>query len=48
MKLTDSLDLRLNAYNLGNKKYVASINKSGYRYTPGAARSVLLSLDFKF
>ena len=48
MPLSDRLDLRLNAYNLTNKDYVASINKSGYRYTPGAARSFLLSLDFKF
>lgn len=48
LKLTDNLDLRMNAYNLSNEKYVASINKSGYRYTPGAARSFLLSLDFRF
>src|SRR3546814_10594967 len=36
-------DLRLNAYNLFDKDYVAAINKRGYRYTPGAPRSVLRS-----
>ncbi|MBS0199976.1 MAG: catecholate siderophore receptor Fiu [Proteobacteria bacterium] len=43
-----NLTLRLNAYNLGNKHYVAAINKSGYRYMPGAARTFLLSADFRF
>ncbi|MBS0225897.1 MAG: catecholate siderophore receptor Fiu [Proteobacteria bacterium] len=42
------LTLRLNGYNLGDKKYVAAINKSGYRYTPGAPRTFLLSADFRF
>jgi catecholate siderophore receptor len=41
-------DLRLNAYNLFDKDYVAAINKSGYRYTPGAPRSVLLTANFRF
>jgi catecholate siderophore receptor len=27
---------------------VAAINKSGYRYTPGAPRSFLLSADYRF
>ncbi len=45
---SDNLDLRLNAYNLFDKDYVAAINKSGYRYTPGAPRSVLLSLNLRF
>ena len=40
--------LRLNGYNLFDKKYVASINKSGYRYTPGTPRTFLLSADFRF
>lgn len=44
----DNLDLRLNAYNLFDKDYVAAINKSGYRYTPGTPRSVLLSLNLRF
>lgn len=41
-------DLRLNVYNLLDEDYVAAINKSGYRYTPGAPRSVLLSANFRF
>src|SRR3546814_20356756 len=41
-------DLRLNAYNLFDKDYVAAINKSGYRYTPGAPRPVLLPANFRF
>ena len=48
MPISRNLDLRLNAYNLTDKRYVASINKSGYRYTPGVARNFLLSLDFRF
>lgn len=42
------LDLRLNGYNLFDKQYVAGINKSGYRYTPGAPRTVMLSADIRF
>lgn len=41
-------DLRLNAYNLFDKDYVAAINKSGYRYTPGAPRSFLLTANLRF
>jgi len=44
----DSVTLRLNAYNLADEEYVASINKSGYRYTPGAARTFLFSADMSF
>ncbi|WP_312320323.1 catecholate siderophore receptor Fiu [Stenotrophomonas sp.] len=44
----DRLSLRLNGYNLFDKEYVAAINKSGYRYTPGAPRSFLLSADYRF
>jgi catecholate siderophore receptor len=46
--INEHLVLRLNAYNLFDKQYVAAINKSGYRYTPGAPRSVLFSADFRF
>jgi catecholate siderophore receptor len=46
--INDYIALRLNAYNLTDKEYVASINKSGYRYTPGAPRTFLLSADFRF
>ncbi len=42
------LDLRLNLYNLFDKDYVAAINKSGYRYTPGAPRSAMLTANFHF
>jgi catecholate siderophore receptor len=41
-------DLQLNVYNLFDKKYVAAINKSGYRYTPGTPRSALLTANFRF
>jgi catecholate siderophore receptor len=43
----EHFDLRLNAYNVFDKEYVAAINKSGYRYTPGIPRS-LLTANFKF
>ncbi|MCJ2178299.1 catecholate siderophore receptor Fiu [Novosphingobium album (ex Hu et al. 2023)] len=46
--LTDQVKLRVNAYNLFDKEYVASINKSGYRYTPGTPRTFLFSADFNF
>ncbi|HZV37956.1 MAG TPA: catecholate siderophore receptor Fiu [Pseudoxanthomonas sp.] len=46
--INDKLILRLNAYNLFDKQYVAAINKSGYRYTPGTPRTFLLSADFRF
>lgn len=40
--------LQLNVYNLFDKDYVAAINKSGYRYTPGMPRSALLTLNLSF
>lgn len=46
--INEHFGLRLNGYNLFDKQYVASINKSGYRYTPGAPRYFLLSADFRF
>ncbi|WP_158885745.1 catecholate siderophore receptor Fiu [Rhodanobacter sp. L36] len=42
------LDLQLNLYNLFDKNYVAAINKSGYRYTPGTPRSAMLTANFRF
>jgi len=45
---TENFDLRLNAYNLLDETYVAAINKSGYRYTPGGPRSFLLTANFHF
>jgi len=34
--------------NLFDKDYVAAINKSGYRYTPGAPRSAKLTATVQF
>ena len=42
------LDLQLNLYNLFDKHYAASINKSGYRYIPGTTRSGMLTANFRF
>ena len=42
------LGLQLNLYNLFDKSYVAAINKSGYRYTPGAPRSAMLTVNYRF
>lgn len=46
--VTDKIKLRVNAYNLFDKEYIASINKSGYRYSPGQPRTVLFSVDAGF
>lgn len=46
--VNQSLDLRLNLYNLFDTDYVAAINKSGYRYSPGAPRSAMLTANFRF
>ena len=46
--INDRLTLRVNANNLFNADYVAGINKSGYRYTPGAPRNVLLTATIRF
>ena len=46
--VNENLTLRLNGYNLGDKDYIASINKSGYRYSPGTPRTFVLSADLRF
>lgn len=46
--VNERVTLRVNGYNLFDKAYVASINKSGYRYAPGTPRTFLLSADFRF
>ncbi len=46
--VTKNFDLQLNLYNLTDKDYVASINKSGYRYTPGIERSARLTANIRF
>ncbi|AXK71423.1 catecholate siderophore receptor Fiu [Lysobacter sp. TY2-98] len=45
---SEALDVRLNLYNLADTDYVAAINKSGYRYTPGQPRSALLTFNVRF
>lgn len=47
-RVSKNLDLQLNLYNLADKDYVASINKSGYRYTPGAPRSFTVTANIAF
>ena len=44
----NGLELRLNVYNLLDEQYVAAINKSGYRYTPGTPRSAMLTASYRF
>jgi catecholate siderophore receptor len=44
----DHFGLRLNLYNVFDEEYVAAINKSGYRYTPGMPRSAMLTANFRF
>ncbi len=44
--LMDNMDLRLNIYNLGDKYYFDRLG--GGHLIPGAARSVLLSTNFRF
>ncbi|WP_038498247.1 catecholate siderophore receptor Fiu [Janthinobacterium agaricidamnosum] len=46
--ISKNVDLQLNVYNLGDKSYVAAINKSGFRYTPGTPRSFSLTANVKF
>ena len=46
--VSKNLDFQFNVYNLFNKEYVAAINKSGYRYFPGAPRTVLLTANIHF
>jgi catecholate siderophore receptor len=47
-KVNKNLDLQLNLYNLADKAYVAAINRSGYRYTPGTPRAVALTANLRF
>lgn len=45
---TPNLGIQLNLNNIFNEEYVASINRGGLRYTPGAERNFRLGLNFKF
>lgn len=46
--VSKNVTLQLNLYNLADKDYVAAINKSGYRYTPGQPRSASLIANIAF
>nr|MBA2814651.1 TonB-dependent receptor Fiu [Candidatus Pantoea persica] len=47
-KVNNNLYLQLNVYNLFDTHYVASINKSGYRYHPGEPRTFLFTANVHF
>jgi catecholate siderophore receptor len=47
-EINDKVNLQLNGYNLTDELYVASLNNSGARYSPGAPRSALLTVNFEF
>jgi catecholate siderophore receptor len=47
-KYSKNLSYQLNVYNLTDEEYVANMNNSGRRYTPGASRSGLISLAYNF
>ncbi len=47
-RINKNIDIQLNLYNLFDKDYVAAINKSGYRYTPGTPRSAKITANFAF
>ena len=46
--ITKNWQVQLNVYNLFDKKYIQSLNNGGSRYTPGAERNGLVSLNAKF
>jgi catecholate siderophore receptor len=47
-EVSETITLQLNAYNLTDEFYVASLNNSGARYSPGQPRSALLTVNFQF
>ncbi|MDP9899944.1 catecholate siderophore receptor Fiu [Variovorax ginsengisoli] len=47
-RVNKNLDLQFNLYNVFDKEYIAAINKSGYRYTPGAPRTARITANFAF
>jgi len=47
-EINEKVSLQLNAYNLTDEFYVATLNNSGARYSPGAPRSGLLTVNFSF
>jgi catecholate siderophore receptor len=47
-EINDKVGVQLNAYNLTDELYVATLNNSGARYMPGAPRSALLTVNYTF
>ncbi|HUQ09348.1 MAG TPA: catecholate siderophore receptor Fiu [Steroidobacteraceae bacterium] len=47
-EINEKVSLQLNAYNLTDEFYVATLNNSGARYSPGQPRSALLTVNFQF
>nr|WP_298892885.1 catecholate siderophore receptor Fiu [uncultured Acinetobacter sp.] len=47
-QITKNIGLQLNINNLFDEDYVASINRGGWRYIPGAERSYRATLNFNF
>jgi catecholate siderophore receptor len=47
-EINEKVSLQLNAYNLTDEFYMATLNNSGARYSPGAPRSGLLTVNFSF
>jgi catecholate siderophore receptor len=47
-EISEKIQLQLNAYNLTDEEYVATLNNSGARYSPGTPRSALLTVNFSF
>jgi catecholate siderophore receptor len=46
--ISDNITLQLNGYNITDEEYVATLNNSGARYSPGPPRSALLTVNFAF
>jgi catecholate siderophore receptor len=47
-EVNDQVTLQLNAYNLADEEYVATLNNGGSRYIPGAPLSALFTVNFSF
>jgi catecholate siderophore receptor len=46
--ISERVSLQLNVYNLMDEFYVATLNNNGARYSPGAPRSGLLTVNYSF
>ncbi len=47
-KINRNITVQMNLNNLFDKEYIAAINKSGYRYTPGVPRSGQVTATFAY